>query len=195
MRKIGLTGSIGSGKSLVASLFAETGVPVYHADEEAKRFYQYPAIIARLREHFGENMLNDQGGIDKARLAGVVFSDPAELKWLSALIHPLVKSDFNCWCDLHHGVPYVLHEAAIIFESGFDVFFDRIILVTAPRDIRIARVMKRDAVTETEVLRRMSFQWEEEKKIPLADYLISNSGKEMLLPQVAALHQSLSEFS
>lgn len=191
MWKIGLTGSIGSGKSLVATLFTQMGVPVYHADDEAKRFYQYPYIIQKVSDHFGREILLADGNIDKKKLAAVVFSDPLQLQWLNQLIHPMVKEDFSCWCDLHHGFPFVIHEAAILFESGFDKYFDRIILVTAPESLRLERIMKRDNITEDSILKRMSFQWDDDRKARLADFIINNDGTKLLIPEVVAIRQTL----
>ncbi|MEI6576100.1 MAG: dephospho-CoA kinase [Bacteroidota bacterium] len=191
MWKIGLTGSIGSGKSLVASLFDTMGFPVYHADEEAKRFYLYPLVTRIVSDEFGREILDEAGHIDKKKLAAIVFSDLSRLQWLNALIHPMVKEDFACWCNLHHAHSFVIHEAAILFESGFDKYFDRIILVTAPKVKRLERVVKRDQVDAAQILQRMDHQWDDEKKARLADYLINNEGNELLLPQVEAVCNTL----
>jgi len=191
MWKIGLTGSIGSGKSLVGSVFLKMGIPVYHADIEAKRFYEYPKVIQKVISLFGTEVLDGNGAIDKKKLAALVFSDPHKLACINDVIHPLVMADFHCWCDLHHQHPFVIHEAAILYESGFDALFDRIILVTAPQQLRIERVMQRDGISAEAVRQRNAWQWDDEKKLELADFVINNDGKHLLVPAVEAIRQTL----
>ena len=122
----------------------------------------------------------------------MVFNDPEALRALNAIIHPRVRADLKQWIDAHEGHPYVVQEAAILFESGFNTFFDKVIVVTCPENTAIERVMKRDRVTEKEVRDRMRNQWPEAEKARMADYLIRNDGAELLIPQVLEVHARLS---
>ena len=170
---IGLTGGIGSGKSTMAAYFASLGVPVYIADEEAKKILYLPEAVNEVREAFGEDVFTN-GLPDRAKLAGVVFNSPEKLTVLNNIIHPKVRQHFAEWLKLYKSQNFVIKEAAILFESGSYKECDHIILVTAPKELRIQRVMKRDGVTAAQVKERMSHQWEEEKKMELSDYIIEN---------------------
>lgn len=191
MIRVGLTGGIGSGKSLVASLFEHLSVPVYHADAEAKKMLDDPEVIREITRLFGETLLDTSGYINRQLLAAIVFTDPTKLELLNGLIHPRVKSDFLSWCDQYHERTYVIQEAAILFETGFDRLFDKTISVYAPRDIAVQRVIKRDHVSAGEVMNRMENQWLPEKIAGLADYVIHNDGTRMLLPQVLEIDRKL----
>jgi len=174
---IGLTGGIGSGKTTVAGYFAALGVPVYIADEEAKKLLFLPETVAEVISAFGKDVLSD-GLPDRKKLAGLVFNNPQKLAVLNSIIHPRVKKHFTEWVGKHKDKPCVIKEAAILFESGSYKDCDAVILVTAPKEIRLQRVMKRDKVSETEVLARMERQWDDERKAPLSDYVIINIDKE-----------------
>ncbi len=191
MIKAGLTGNIGSGKSVVAGIFEVLGVPVHHADARAREMLDQPEVLEEVRRHFGDGILA-AGRIDRKSLATVVFNDPEALRALNAIIHPRVRADLKQWIDAHEGHPYVVQEAAILFESGFNTFFDKVIVVTCPEITAIERVMKRDRVTEKEVRDRMRNQWPEAEKARMADYLIRNDGAELLIPQVLEVHARLS---
>ncbi|MCF8302094.1 MAG: dephospho-CoA kinase [Bacteroidales bacterium] len=192
MVKIGLTGSIGSGKTIVAKIFKALEVPVYQADEEAKRFLEYPEVIDEIVNAFGNTMLT-ANKIDRKKLAAVVFSDPDKLGKLNVIIHPYVKEDFQKWCENHSDEPYVVQEAAILFESGFDKLFDKIITVSAPEHVRIERVMHRDSISKEDVLSRMRNQWSDAEKVKRADYVITNDEEQMIMPQVLDIHEELLE--
>jgi dephospho-CoA kinase len=191
MIKVGLTGNIGSGKTTVLKIFETLGVPVFYADNEAKKFLSHPDVISWLQKDHGKEVLKD-GTVDRNALAELVFNDEKLLKQLNALIHPLVRKAFFSWADQHQQHPYIIQEAAILFESGFDQFFDKIILVTCTEEIAVARVMKRDGITEFQVKKRLQNQMAQEDKIPKSDYLISNNENEMVLPQVLKIHWHLS---
>ncbi|MCX6273241.1 MAG: dephospho-CoA kinase [Bacteroidetes bacterium] len=191
MLKIGLTGSIGSGKTLVSAVFRNLGVPVYNADLQAKRMLAYPYVIGRIRKEFGDKVINSEGEIDRRLLAAIVFPDNIKLEKLNQLIHPLVKGDFFCWTSLFHSAPYIIHEAAILYESGFYRYFDKVIMVTAPETLRIKRVMERDNVSEITVRQRIQYQWPDGDKLKLADFVIDNEEKVLLLPEIVNLHQQL----
>jgi len=192
-QKTGLTGNIGSGKSLVARIFETLRVPVFYADEEGKKLLGHPEIIAQIKQLFGKKV-TDGEKIDRKALAQIVFSDKSKLENLNQIIHPAVRKRFSQWADNHHpDAPYVIYEAAILHESGHHKKMDSIIIVTAREKLRIDRVMKRDSVSEQDVRKRMANQWPEEKKIQHADFVIDNNEKRLLIPQVLEIHRQLTK--
>lgn len=191
MLKIGLTGNIGSGKSLVAKIFSTLGIPVYLADLESKKLLTQSGVKAVITRTLGIDILTPTGEIDRVKLAEVVFSDPASLNFLNSLLHPLVMKDFEEWCQNHLESKFIIQEAAIILEGGFGDQFDKIIHVSCPVELSIVRVMKRDNVTREDVLRRMQFQFDDARKIGLSDYIIRNDGTELIIPQVLSINQQL----
>jgi dephospho-CoA kinase len=191
MLKVGLTGNIGSGKTFVASIFGTLGVPVFVADTEAKKLYDREEIRMMLRGLFGGRIFNEDGSIDKKSLASEVFNNPENLQRLSQVIHPMVRETFGRWSLERSNSPYVLYEAAILFESGYYKDLDKIILVMAPEEIRVKRVMERDGASRDEVLSRMTNQWQEDKKVSMADFIINNNGSEMVIPQVLEVHRRI----
>lgn len=193
MLKVGITGTIGSGKSTVCRVFETLGVPVYYADNQAKRILDYPIVHAKLEQCFGKDIFNGDHVIDRQELARVVFSDDKKLASLNSIIHPLVKKDFDCWLTLQHGKPYVLHEAAILLESGFGPFFSKIIVVIAPEALRMKRVGERDKLREAEFRQRSLRQWTEKEKLKCADYVINNDETQLLIPQVLSVHKKILE--
>jgi dephospho-CoA kinase len=195
MIKVGLTGTIGSGKSIIAAIFVKLGVPVYVADQQAREILQKAEVKLKLRALLGSEIFDESGDVQRSTLAEKVFHNPADLETLNNLIHPLVKTDFDAWLNDHTSSPYIIHEAAILFESGFSHYFDKVIVVDAPEELCISRVMKRDNATREMVVGRMQHQWEREQKVALADYIIVNDGKSMVLPQVLALHAILKELA
>lgn len=195
MLKVGLTGNIGSGKTFVASIFQTLGMPVFFADNDAKKLYERDDVKTQLRLLYGDAIFSNSGELDKKALAGIVFSDEDKLQKINGLIHPLVRENFINWMNLRMNASYVIYEAAILFESGHYKNLDNVILVTAPEDVRIQRVMDRDGSSREEVMARISHQMAEEKKIPLADYIIRNDGREMVIPQVMEVHRKLLEIS
>lgn len=193
MIKVGLTGTIGSGKSIVALIFEKLGVPIYFADKQAKGFFGQDEVKFKLKNIFGSSIFDENGQVLRAVLAERVFKNPDDLKALNNLIHPLVKVDFDAWLDKHATHPYIIHEAAILFESGFNCYFDKVLVVDAPLELCISRVMQRDGVNRKMVEDRMNQQWSSEEKVSMADYIIVNDGKHMVLPQVLALHTKLNK--
>ncbi len=191
MIRVGLTGGIGSGKSVVAMVFSHLGVPVYQADYEAKKLYAKPEVLEKIASLFGDAVIDKNGLLDRAKLASVVFSDPSKLEQLNSLIHPLVEAHFMQWLTTCMDAPYIIHEAAILFESGLYTKFDKIIAVTAPQELCIQRVMKRDGVTAGQVLQRIKNQWDQEKKAEKSDFVLINDGKQLLLPQIIGIHRAL----
>ncbi len=191
MLKIGLTGGIGSGKSIVARVFGVLGVPVFEADAEGRRLLdaQGPvreAVVAR----FGAD-LYASGALDRKALGEVVFKDPAALADLNAIAHPAVRAAFRQWAEEQEAV-YVLMEAAILAESGGHKAFDRIVLVTAPEDLRLRRVMRRDGTTEEAVRARMRQQGTDADRERIAHHIIVNDDQQLVIPQVLATHEALS---
>ncbi len=170
---IGLTGGIGSGKTMVAQYIQSQGIPVYIADEEAKKVMNTPEVVAAVAKTFGNDVI-ENGSVNRQKVAQLVFNSPEKLKQLNEIIHPRVKQDFDNWVEKHHNFPFVVKEAAILFESGSYQFCDKIITVTAPLTVRLQRVMERDSVTRDQVLARMQNQWDDEKKVALSDFVIQN---------------------
>ena len=193
MLKVGLTGNIGSGKSIIAEIFSALGVPVYHADRESWQFLFDESVQKQIRSIFGDQVFNPENKIDRKKLGAIVFSNPGALKTLNGILHPLIIGHFSEWCGEHSSSPYIINEAAIIYESGTANLFDKIIHVSCPKEIAIGRVMKRDGVDGNSVLERMRNQMEDAVKAGLADFVILNSGSEMVIPQVLSIHKKLSE--
>jgi len=193
MKRIGLTGNIGTGKSTVARIFNVLGVPVYHADIQSRVLLDTEDVKLQISSLFGKHLIDLQNKVDRKALAQIVFNDKEKLTVLNKLIHPLVEEDFKKWCNNQLEQVYVLHETAILFESGFDRLFDANILVTAPEELCITRVMARDGIPEQMVTDRMKNQWTQEKKQKLSDYLVVNDENPMLIPQVLAIHSLISK--
>lgn len=190
MLKIGLTGGIGSGKTTVAKVFEHLGVPVFYADTEAKKCMQSDVIlIKQIKATFGNDIYVDSK-LQKDRLANIIFNDNSALHTINRLVHPVVQKEFKDWC-LTQNTYYVLKEAAILFESGSDKELDQIVCVSASDNLRKQRIMQRDNVTESQVLERMSKQWQQSRKIALADFHISNDEKQLLIPQILEVHSLL----
>lgn len=194
MLRVGLTGGIGSGKSVVAGIFDVLGVPVYNADREAKRLMNSdPEIRQKIIAAFGIESYKGTE-INRSFLISHVFYIKDRLNQLNAIVHPATISDAQRWMA-KQSAPYAIKEAAIIFETGTEKFLDFVIGVAAPEKIRIMRVMKRDDRTEQEVRKWMATQMDEEEKISRCDFVISNDGKKMLIPQVLAIHRKLLEIN
>ena len=186
MIKIGITGGIGSGKSVVASLFQLLGVPVYIADEESKRLTNQSMTIRRqLRAHYGEAIYTAEG-LNKPLLAAKIFQDPAQRRIVNGIIHPEVKHHFEAWAAQQE-TPLCAIESAILFESGFDQVVDTHLMVYAPKALRIERATARDAASREAIQQRIESQMADEEKRELADHLIYNDNQQPLIPQVTAL--------
>jgi len=185
MQKIGLTGGIGSGKTTVAKLFEMLGVPVFYADSEAHRIRSQQAVQEQIVKHFGEKILTEPQ-IDKRKLADLVFTNPEALQWLNNLLHPLVKEAFEKWCEIQseQNPTFVIKEAALIFEANFEHLFDKIIVVDAPENVRIERVMKRENISKDAVLQRIARQLSADEKRQRADIVIHNDEQHSLIEQV-----------
>jgi dephospho-CoA kinase len=190
MLKIGLTGGIGSGKTTVARIFEVLGIPVYYADEEAKRLMnEDPELKQQISTLFGAATYK-AGKLDRRFLADLVFSDPGKLAALNALVHPATLQDTERWMSRQHK-PYAIQEAALIFEAGLDTYFDHVIGVSAPEPLRIDRAMKRDGVSREKVMERIRRQMDEAEKISRCDLVIYNDERQALIPQVLKVHERL----
>ena len=193
MLKLGLTGGIGSGKSTVARVFESLGAPVYYADIQAKKLYNRQDIKSAVSRLFGEKVFDSRGELDKAALAAVVFADKTQLEKLNSLIHPKLEEDFRQWVKiLPAETPYIVKEAAILFEAGFDKNVDKVLSISAPEEERIQRVMKRDKVSRQQVLDRISKQWTDTEREKRADYVIFNGNDRMILNEILRIHNDLS---
>ncbi len=190
--KIGITGGIGSGKTTVCKIFATLQIPIYYADDRAKiLMIEDEGLKKSLIETFGKETYLPSGLINRPYLANIVFNDQSALEKLNAIVHPAVKKDGIAWAESHADAPYTLREAALIYESGIDKTLDYVIVVTAPEDLRIQRVMQRDGVTEAAVRARIDKQWPESEKIKRAHFVIYNDGKQSLVKQVLIIHKEI----
>lgn len=191
---VGITGGIGSGKSIICNIFSQLGIPVYNADYEAKQMYALPDVKEELKKKFGGQILDATGHLDKTKMADLIFNDEKALKEINALIHPKVQEHFKEWRK-RQASPYVLKEAAILFESGADKDCDKVILVTAPAELRMQRILQRDKRTRKEVEQIMARQWSDEKKIKHSDFIIINDETQLVIPQVLDIHAKLPELA
>ncbi|MDI5888252.1 dephospho-CoA kinase [Flavobacterium yafengii] len=174
---IGLTGGIGSGKTTIANYFKSFGIPVYIADEEARKIMQSLEIISAIKNVFGDTVFQNEK-LNREELAKIVFNNPEKLEKLNNIVHPAVKKHFEQWLLQHTAAPYVIYEAAILFESGSYKNCDLIITVTAPIESRIKRVVERDKTTRELVLKRINAQWTDEQRISKSDFIIENTSME-----------------
>ena len=190
MKVIGLTGGIGSGKTTVAQMFANLGVPIFIADVEAKTLMVTSKVVRRkLLKAFGEDTYQN-GELNRPYLAKLVFNDKKLLETLNGIVHPKVHQRFNRWLT-KQTTSYVIYEAAIIFELGREHEFYKTILVVADADVKMERLMARDKSSKAQIESRVKNQWLDEVKVPLADYIIHNKALKETLKQVADIHANL----
>jgi len=190
MKKIGITGGIGSGKTYVASVFKSLGIPIFNADIQAKKIMTSSRkLIKLLKEEFGNDIYKDSD-LNKEKLASIVFSNSDKLQKLNSLVHPIVKEEFNNWCKKQTS-PYVIKEAAILFESNSHIGLDAVICVSAPLDLRMRRLLNRDDYSKKEIKKRIENQISQEEKEKLSDYIIVNDEKDLLLPKIIKFHKEL----
>jgi len=187
--KIGITGNIGSGKTTIINIFKSIGVPVFFADDEAKKLYKNVTVKNEVRKLFG-NQVFTNNKIDFKKLANVIFSDKHKLKQINDLIHPLVMKKYDEWHQKQNS-KYTICESAIIFEAGIKSYFNQVINVYAPIEIRIERVMIRDGVSREKVLKRIDKQLPDSLKNELSFYHIINDGKKELIEQVLEINKNL----
>ena len=171
---IGVTGGIGSGKTSLMQHAEQQGYRTYYSDIEAKKLYDKPNIISELKEAFKGDDIWTTGDLDKKKLAQIVFSDQEKLAQLNQIIHPAIRQDFDDFVNNYHNELIILKESALLFETGAYQSCDYNILITAPEDVRIQRVIDRDRVSREQVIARMKNQWSDHKKEKLADFVIQN---------------------
>ena len=187
---VGLTGGIGSGKTTVASIFEKLGIPVYNSDQRAKDLYSESQELKKLMQaHFGVDIYTGNE-INRPKLAEIVFNNKAELEVLNAFVHPLLQRDFEYWNE-NQKAPYVLREAAILIESGAYKLCDKIIVITANKEVRIKRVTQRDNTTQEQVKSRIANQLSDSERLKFADFKISNNTNDSLIEQVLQIHTQL----
>jgi dephospho-CoA kinase len=195
-KRIGITGGIGSGKTTVCRLFEVLGIPVYYADDRAKWLMNFDdQLKQQLLTAFGPATYTEQGELNRSYLAGIVFQDAEQLAILNGIVHPAVGRDTQAWEAAHQTSAYTLREAALLYETGSYRLLDKIIVVTAPLALRLARVMARDGLSAAEVNARIDKQWPEAQKVEMADYVVYNDQQNSLIHQVYAIHQSLAKLS
>ena len=198
MLRIGITGGIGSGKTTVAKIFEVLGVPVYYADDAAKRLMnEDQALQQKIIENFGADVFENRQ-LNRSRLASIVFNDPEKLALLNSIVHPVTIADAEKWMKRFsktaiQKIPFAIKEAALIFESGAQKKLDYVIGVHAPYKLRLQRAMLRDNLTKDEVEARMEKQMDETKKMNLCNFIITNDEVQLLIPQVVELHKKLVE--
>ncbi len=191
MIRIGVTGGMGSGKSVVCELFRLHGAPVFDADKEAKLLNDTsPRIKEELTRHFGSDLYKE-GKLDRQKLATLIFHDKQNLGIVNSIIHPVLADQFIEWCKAHENYPFVVIDAAVLFEAGFERHVDKVITVYAPEAERIERVTRRDGIKKSQVTARMQHQIPEEEKAKRADHVIYNDGQHSLIQQVANILQIL----
>lgn len=192
MLHVGITGGIGAGKTTVCKLFEVLGIPIYYADDRAKWLMEnQQELISGIVQLFGTEAYDAQKHLNRSYIAQKAFHNPELLQQLNALVHPAVALDGMEWQQAQSEIPYTLKEAALLFESGSYKLLDKIIVVSAPLELRIQRVMERDGSTREAVLQRISRQIPQEEKEARADFIIHNDGISPLIPQVLSIHQKL----
>ena len=188
---IGLTGGIGSGKTTAAEVFKKLGIAVYNSDEEAKKLMNSDTtIINKLKMIFGYDIYDSNNLLNKKKLAGLIFNNKDKLNTVNSIVHPVVKNHFKKWVNKQNA-PYVIKETAILFESGINKDVDKIITVTAPIQLRINRLMKRDTISKEEIMKRINNQFDDEYKINKSDFVIKNDEKELIIRQILLINEKI----
>lgn len=191
MLKVGITGGIGSGKTIVCRVFEALGIPVFYADGAGRFLMEHDALVMNsIRMLFGEEIYNG-GLLDRERVSSIVFRQPEKLQELNAIVHPAAQRYSLQWMQQQKGVAYVIKEAAIFFESGTYIDMDVMVGVTAPQQLRLLRAANRDGVTQDKIMQRMSFQMDDEEKMSRCQYVIHNDDVQPLIPQVLRIHEEL----
>lgn len=190
MKRIGITGNIGSGKSYVCKIFESLGVPVFYSDDETKKLYLIPSVKELIIKRFGSEVYFDDGRLNRKLLSYHLFKNEDAMHFIESTLYPELNKQFDLWCE-QQTAPYVLYESAILFEKAYLKYFDKIIFVSSPEEVRLKRVMLRDNCTEENVRSRMRLQLPEEEKLPKADYVIISDNVKEVKPQVIELNKLL----
>jgi len=188
---LGLTGGIGSGKTLISNFLIEMDVPVYIADNKAKTIMDKPEVVKAVQAIFDQNVITEKGFLDRSKIRTIVFDNNKLLTALNDVIHPLVKYDFEAWLEEHKCYPIVVKETALLFENKLEHDFNYIILVTAPDYVRIKRVVERDNVSENDVINIINNQLSDDKKAMKSHYVINNINKELVKKEIIAIVQDI----
>jgi len=189
MIKIGLTGGIGSGKTLVATVFELLGFPVFNADDVSKKILLRKSVKEKIINYFGNSILSEEK-IDNGKLASIIFNNLESLVFLQSVLHPLVQESYLNWLEKQNS-KVTIKEAAILFESGAYKHVDIVISISSSKELRINRVIKRDAVSKNHVLDRMKNQWKDSEREKKSDYVIYNNEEQMLLPQIISIYKDI----
>ena len=184
---VGLTGGIGSGKTTVAKLFEKQGIPIYIADERARAIMDRPDVVQAVQQIFATSVMTEEGTLDRMRIKQLVFDAKEQLEQLNQIVHPRVREDFEQWLSDHQDAPIVIKESAILFENGLEKNCDLVILVVAPEEVRIERVMKRDGVSKEQVLKIINNQMKDEEKVGRSQYIIENNNKKSLESDIISI--------
>ncbi|MGS4344864.1 dephospho-CoA kinase [Myroides odoratus] len=184
---VGLTGGIGSGKTTVAKLFEKQGIPIYIADERAKMIMERPDVVQSVQQIFPTSVMNERGLLDRSKIKQLVFDNKKLLEQLNQVVHPQVKKDFDDWLEQHKNAPIVMKESAILFENGLEKTCDAVIVVVAPEEVRIERVMARDGVSKEQVLKIIDNQMKDAEKVKRSQYIIENNNKKIVESDIIAI--------
>ncbi len=191
---VGLTGGIGSGKTIISKVFKKLGIPVYNSDIEAKKLMNSDFnIINKLKMIFGYDIYDANNFLNRKKLAHLIFNNKEKMNTVNGIVHPAVKKHFLNWAENQHSL-YVIKETAILFETGIYKDVDKIISVICPAEIRIQRVIKRDHISREDIIKRINNQSDDNLKIEKSDFIIHNDEKQLILPQILKIHKTLSDF-
>lgn len=191
MIKVAVTGNIGSGKTAICNVFEVLGIPVFYADKEAKKLYSDPEVLEAIAQQFGPTVFSSDNTLDSRALASVIFSDKKALRFINELIHPRVFEMFDQWCLRQSHAPYCIQEAALIFESESFDKFNRIIVVHAPEELLLQRVVQRDNISFRQARERLNNQIGQSEKISRAHYTLLNDNTQLLIPRILSIDREL----
>ncbi len=191
--RVGVTGGIGSGKTSVCRVFTVLGIPVFSADNAAREIMDANPEIIRSINSLAETDLYLSGSLDREKLASLIFNNKLLLGGINSLVHPVIFDQFRTWADKQTR-PYVIIEAAILFESGFSELVDKVVTVVAPLEERVARVIKRNKLSRNKVMERVRNQMDDESRSKLSDYVINNSENDMIVPAILEIHKDILEY-
>lgn len=192
MFKVGITGGIGSGKTIATKVFDILGIPIYNADSKAKEIIRTNAKIQQqLIENYGKEIFLDNGILNKQKLSSIIFNNEKERQKVNSIIHPVVIDDYNNWTKNYSNCNYIIKEAAILFESGAYKDLDFIITVCSPIELRIQRIVLRDKISKSLIEKKIQSQLSDKEKIKLSDFVIHNNNKDLIINQILKIHNNI----